>query len=310
MGSSTSGERRSWLQVLGLLAATGALSAVNPGVLVAVPLALLGVFLPPRRAVIVLAALAVGAVTFSGEPLTGLWYLERGWALLLGGWFLALTLRWPQEAFLSRGLGAVAGSVLAVSLLFWVRPGEWAMVDWLVRSRMEAGVSAALELIRANGGSGVVTSSFEAQALQIVAFEELVFPAFLGLASLSALALSWWLYLRLGRGVRAGIGALRDFRFNDQLVWILILGLLVLLLGSGLPERLGTNAVVFMGALYALRGVAVILFVTGGGSLLGGILLLVAFFFVAPLLIAGAFIIGLGDTWLDLRTRRGASSSA
>lgn len=296
--------------MVGLLVAVGGLSVVNPGVLVAVPLALIAAFLPPRRPLALLVALGAGALVFWVEPLTGFWYLERGWALVLGGWFLAITLRWPQERFLSRGLGAVAGAFLAMTLLFWVRPGDWAVVDWAVKSRMETGVSTTLEMIRNNGGAGVVTSAFEAQALQVVAIQELVFPAFLGLASLSALALAWWLYQRIGRGVRTGLGALRDFRFNDQLVWIFILGLLVLLLGSGLPERLGTNAVVFMGALYALRGLAVILFVTGGGSLLGGLLLLVAFFFVAPLMVTGAFIIGLGDTWLDLRTRRGASSSA
>jgi hypothetical protein len=103
------------------------------------------------------------------------------------------------------------------------------------------------------------------------------------------------------------LGALKEFRFNDQLVWILILGLLAVLGSSGLIARFGTNAVVFMGTLYALRGVAVVLFLTGGFSLFGGILLLVGFFLVAPFFLFGAFIIGLGDTWLDLRTRAGGS---
>jgi hypothetical protein len=310
MGSSTSGGRMTWLQVLGLLAATGAFSVVNPGLLVAVPLALLAAVLPPRRAVAVAVALGVGALAFLGEPYSGLWYVERAWALLLGGWFLALTLRWPGERFLPRGWGAVAGAFLVMALLFWVRPGEWAMLDWAIRSRLEAGFRFALAVIRSNDGTGVVTDAFEAQVWQMITFLGSVFPALLGLASLSALALAWWLYLRIGRGIRNGISSLRDFRFNDQLVWVFISGLLVLLLSSGLPERLGTNAVVFMGALYALRGVAVILFVTGGGSLLGGLLFLVAFFLVAPLILIGAMIIGLGDTWLDLRTRRRASSSA
>jgi hypothetical protein len=113
----------------------------------------------------------------------------------------------------------------------------------------------------------------------------------------------------------SGLGPFREFRFHDQLVWVLILGLLLFLgsfgfldrLGPGL-ERLGTNTVVFMGALYALRGAAVVLFMAGGVSLFGGLLLLLGFFFVWPLLLAAAFVMGLGDTWLDLRTRGALSS--
>jgi hypothetical protein len=66
--------------------------------------------------------------------------------------------------------------------------------------------------------------------------------------------------------------------------------------------------VVFMGALYALRGVAVVLFLAGGVSLLGGIFLALGLLLVAPVLMTGAFVIGLGDTWLDLRARRRKTS--
>jgi hypothetical protein len=131
----------------------------------------------------------------------------------------------------------------------------------------------------------------------------LVFPALLGLASLSALGFSWWLYKRVSRSPDPGIGALKDFRFNDQMVWILILGMVALLLSSGAIERVGVNALVFMGALYALRGAGVVLFLTGGFSLFGGILLLVGFFLLAPFMVLGAMFIGLGDTWFDLRNR-------
>jgi hypothetical protein len=121
--------------------------------------------------------------------------------------------------------------------------------------------------------------------------------------------LGWWAFLRLAKGDRDGVGALGDFRFPDHLVWVLILGLAILLGPFGALERLGANTVVFMGALYALRGVAVILFITGGVSFIGLLLLLVGFFLVAPLLLAGAFIIGVGDTWLNLRARFGQAGT-
>jgi hypothetical protein len=197
-----------------------------------------------------------------------------------------------------------------MALLFWVQPGHWAVVDWAVRSRMERGMSAALEAFRYLRPEGL-SETFEARAAEAMVLQGTIFPALLGLASLAALGLAWWLWNRLSLGEEGDrLGPLREFRFNDQLVWILILGLGVLLLGSGLLGRLGTNTVVFMGALFALRGVAVVLFLSGGVSFLGIVLFLVGLLFLAPLLVTGAFVIGLGDAWLNLRARKEQLDSA
>jgi hypothetical protein len=288
------------------MAATGLFSVVNPGVLIVIPFGLLVLFMPSRRLLALMLAAAGAVLVAAGDPTSGLWYMERGWTLLLGGCFLALTLRWPDVRFLPRGLGAVLGAFIGVGLLFWVRPGDWAVVDWAVRSKMEFTMNLLLQAIRVSGEPEVFSGTFEARALEVMALQSLIFPALLGLASLSALGLSWWLYKKLTRSSEEGIGPLVEFRFNDQLVWVLILGVVALLASSGVVERIGTNAVVFMGALYALRGAAVVLFLTGGLSLFWGILLLVGLLIVAPLVIMGAviIIIGLGDTWFDLRARR------
>ena len=307
-GGSTG--RRGWVRAVGLMLATGTLSVFNPGVLIAVPLGLLAFFTPPRRGLSTLVAGMAMVLAFGGSPGSGLWYLERGWACLLGGWFLALTLRWPRGRFISRGLGAIAGTFGVMGLLFWSRPGQWAVVSWAVTSRMESGMALAIQALKASLGPDAVSMNFEARALEAMAFQGMIFPALLGLASLAALGTAWWVRLRLGKASEEGIGPLGGFRFNDQLVWVFILGLVALLGTSGLPEQMGTNAVVFMGALYALRGAGVVLFLTGGPTFLGGVLLLFGFFLIAPFLIAGAFVIGLGDTWLNLRARRGAEASS
>jgi hypothetical protein len=303
-------EGRGWGRAIGLLVVTGLLSVVNPGVLVALPLALLSFFSRPRKGVSLLVGCLAMLIVMGGAAGSGLWYAERGWAFLLGGWFLALTLRWPREPFLTRGLGAVAGTFGAVGLLFWARPGQWAVLDWAVTSRMESGMASAIQALRNSMGPGAVTTGFEARALEAMAFQGVIFPALLGLASLSALGTAWWLHLRLVRAREVGVGPVAQFRFSDQLIWVLILGFVLLLGSSGILTRLGTNTVVFMGALYALRGVGVVLFMTGGLSLLGGALLIMGFLFVAPLLIVGAFVIGLGDTWLNLRARRDANAAS
>ena len=65
-----------------------------------------------------------------------------------------------------------------------------------------------------------------------------VFPALLALQSLAALALAWATYHRLGRArLGAPLEPLREFRFNDQLVWGLIVGLTIVLLPTLTPLR-------------------------------------------------------------------------
>jgi hypothetical protein len=142
-----------------------------------------------------------------------------------------------------------------------------------------------------------------------------VFPALLALQSLAALALAWATYHRLAR-VRLGapLRPLREFRFNDQLVWGLIVGLTIVLLPTLSSLRgVGKNLLVFFGALYAVRGFGVLSWFMAPGSL--GVTLTVGFILLfAPVLNAFAALaftmlgvaslaLGLGDTWADWRSR-------
>jgi len=52
-----------------------------------------------------------------------------------------------------------------------------------------------------------------------------------------------------------------------------------------------------------LRGAAVVLFLNGGLSLLGGVVLAMAMLLVAPVILGAALLIGLGDTWLNVREK-------
>jgi hypothetical protein len=142
-----------------------------------------------------------------------------------------------------------------------------------------------------------------------------VFPALLALESLAALALAWATYHRFSRArLGAPLRPLRDFRFNDQLVWGLIVGLTIMLLPTLTAlSGVGKNLLVFFGALYALRGLGVLAWFMAPGSL--GVTLGVGFvmlaapiinFFVALgfiMLGIAALALGLGDTWADWRSR-------
>ncbi|MDX1568753.1 MAG: DUF2232 domain-containing protein [Longimicrobiales bacterium] len=300
-----------WKRALGLFLFTVGASVVNPLVLMAVPFVLLVAVLPAKRAGLVAAGLVAVLFVVGSGPTEGMWYLERGWAVLVGGWFLGLSLRWPKSRFFPRALGAVGGAFAVAALLFRVQPGSWRTVDWLVTSRMRAQAAEIFSAFRLLGGGEGVSPELSDAVYRTVETQGVVFPALLGLASVAALGVAWWFWVRLGQEGRSGLLPLGEFRFNDQLVWIFVLGLALVLLGSSGPwDRLGTNTVVFMGALYALRGAGVLFFLNGGISLGGGLLLALAFVFVAPVMLGGAVVVGLGDTWLDLRTKARAAAES
>ncbi len=134
-------------------------------------------------------------------------------------------------------------------------------------------------------------------------------PALLALESLLALALGWAAYHRLTR-VRIGppLGALRDLRFNDQLVWGLIVGVTVVLLPTLAEWRtVGANLLCFFGTLYALRGAGVLSWLVPNRFAVPAIIgLAVLVPILGPLWVLAAtltltFGLGLGDTWRDFR---------
>ncbi len=305
------GDPREWRRPAALFLLLLAFSAVRPSVLVGLPFALMVLALPIRRPMALLLAGAMVFFSLLGPERTGIWYAERGWAVLLGGWFAALTLRWPATRFLTRALMAVAGAA-GVALAFgFAAPGSLSVLDWGMAERLREGVTTALAAVRVlQGGAETLSPALVTTVYQAAETQAHLFPALLALGSVASLGVAWWLYVRVGLGVRGALAPLKDFRFNDQLVWLFIAGLLVLVISPGEGwMRAGANAVVFMGAMYALRGAAVVLFINGGISVLGVIAVALGLLFVAPIILAGALVIGLGDTWLDLRARAGSRTA-
>ena len=134
-------------------------------------------------------------------------------------------------------------------------------------------------------------------------------PGLLGLESLAALARAWAAWHRLSRTrVGAPLGALSAFRFSDHLVWGVVVGAALVLPVLPQPLRLaGAGCLLFFGTLHVLRGVGVLvwwlperraavlpLLLVAGLSLFspGAVLASVT---------AALLLLGLGDTWRDLR---------
>jgi FAD/FMN-containing dehydrogenase len=279
---------------------------------------------------VAIAVLLTVAGTTTGAKSAGFDNLARGWSLLLAGSFGLVCLLGMQRPLFTRALIALAATLGLAAIMSLVGPV----------SASQASKTVAAEFARRNAETmstlnGVIAShqdEWNQLASKVPQLADLptetdkelslvsgwgrtVFPALLALQSLAALALAWATYHRLGRArLGAPLKPLREFRFNDQLVWGLIVGLTILLLPTMTPVRdLGKNLLVFFGALYAIRGLGVLTWFMAPGSL--GVALAVAFVLLwAPVLNAfaalafmtlavAALALGLGDTWADWRSR-------
>lgn len=303
----TAGERsRGWGLVALLALATLVLSVVQPALLIFVPLALLFVALPPRRPVLVALAGLVGWLAFRDAPgAQTLWYFERGWALLLGAWFVLAVALLPGSRFLARALAALAGTIATVAVFLVVNRGGFAQIDHAVAEQLRFMAGNAIGAWTRAVGLDRVSDDVTRALHAAVELQVKLYPAMLGLASLAALGVAWWAFGRLARGEPAPLGRLREFRFRDELVWLLIGS--VILLGlplDALATRVGENLLTFMAVLYALRGAAVLLVIGGVPGPLGIALTMLVIVFLYPFVMATTFLVGLSDTWLDIRKRR------
>ena len=290
------------LCILVLLTST----AARPSVLVAVAFLLL-VVTNTLRGYAILGATLVAIIIVMVGPYDGMWYLERGWALLLGGCFVGLSIARPKMKISDRALEAVFGALVLAAILMTLMSGAWNIVDWVISDRVRATVAQVVALVSALllswGSEGLATALITA-FYQTADAQILIFPALTALASMSALLLSWWLFIFFSGRSEEALGSVKNFRFNDHLIWMLVVGLFLLFTRWNEPlQRLGSNAVVFIGALCAVRGAAVIVFITGGFSVLGYAMTLLGLVIVTPIVLGGAVLIGIADIYLDFRKR-------
>lgn len=252
--------------------------------------------------------------------------LERGWSLLLAGAFGLACLFGERRPLFGRALAALCIALflaLAMSAMGPVPVSEARQtIGAEFASRNQETMSVINQLMTQHPEW---TSQFSWLANMPADTEKLlkgfsriglmIFPSLLALESLLALALAWAVYHRLSRArIGAPMRPLREFRFNDQLVWGLIVGLTTVFLPTLQSFRgVGRNLLVFFCALYAMRGLAVLAWfmapaalatvLTVGFAMLWVPILgiFVALGFLA--LLIAAFGLGLGDTWADWRRR-------
>jgi predicted membrane protein DUF2232 len=296
-------EGREWLRAAVLFGIAATTSVFQPAVLVGVPFLLLVAHKGMRGMAMSVAVGLAMLVAISGIR-DGYWYVERAWTVILGSWFLAFTLARPTWRFSTRALGSVLSSGASVAVLLSVRSGAWSALDWTVSDRVKSGIATFIDAAAVVRGGEAISPALATAMYEMAEAQLEVFPALIGIASMAALGVAWWLASRLNREGPGALGPLRDFRFNDHFVWIFIGGVLLLVTRWGEPlHRVGSNAVAFMGALYALRGAAVVVFMSGGFSWIGYVIGAMVLALMAPVVLGAAMVIGLGDTWFNVRDR-------
>lgn len=276
--------------------------------------------------VLVMANAAASAGTYGS--------LARGWALLLAGAFGLVCLFGYERPFFARALLSLTLVLVLVLLMGVVGSVSAGQAKTVVAEEFARRNASAIALVeqrtatpewRKLAEQAPVVAEFPAElrkqlgVLSGVGAE--LFPALLALESLCALALAWAIYHRLARQrLGAPLGRLRQFRFNDQLVWGLIVGLTILFVPTLAASRpLGRNLVLFFGALYMLRGLGVLTWFTspralGIAAMIGTVLFILGVVTFIPSLVAMVVLgltfvavvamgLGLGDTWADWRNR-------
>ncbi|MFV1986608.1 MAG: hypothetical protein ACC682_04980 [Gemmatimonadota bacterium] len=253
----------------------------------------------PFSLVFGLALLMVLLVGFRGDPEPGA-YLWRGWGLLIGGGFVVATALAPDRGLFNRALSGLVIAMAVVAVIALVRPEALESLD----GRITAQYNQFFLLVEMGaerwGGAREATALLRTISIA-------VYPAMIALASVSALCIASYLARLLGGG-EAALTPLGSFRFNDYLAWSLIVGLVLLVAPVGAwGVRAGGNIVMFMGGLYVMRGLAVLVWlrttmVSSGRWIAVWLVAAVLFY---PVTLGTALVMGLSDTWLDLRSGLG-----
>lgn len=293
-----------------LVAGAVAFSVWAPPSLVGLPCAALLAVAPDRSPRTRVAAAAVGAVSVALLALPGggrLTAVVRAYTVLVTVAFVAGVLLAPT-GFLRQALRAMLAAGAATALLVqlvWGASG-WGALAW--EATREAGLTMRF----------VVERRADAFALYepVVRFVSVTTPGMLALQTLAGLALAWQWHVRLASPpLGAPLAPFREFRIADGWVWGVVawLGLLVAPV-SGMLDVAGANLGLVLGALYLLRGAAIVVAFSQALGVSATVLVVIAGAAAAlalPLLflVPGLATLGITDTWYQYRRRLAARRS-
>ena len=245
--------------------------------------------------------------------------MQRGWSLLLAACFGVVSIVVPHRVFLTRALASIGIALVIATGAVIVAGGDGREVIDAVTAefvgRNEQFSQNYEQQLRENASfrklveENAMLASLATDAVKSLGELAInagkVFPALLALQSLAVLALAWALFHRLSR-TRIGepLGAIKDFRFDDKLIWGLLLGLTFLIpQGQQDLNTAGWMLVVFFGGLYAARGLGVVAWLLAPRRKWLTAITILLTLVLPQYALAVLLGLGVGDTWADWRNR-------
>jgi hypothetical protein len=226
----------------------------------------------------------------------------RAFSVFAAGGFIALTL-------LDEGT-PVSRALIAAGLGFAALAAWCAMlgVSWYeLRAVVARGLEGSLrELAQQTPGVGKETTDAFKQMAEATPRWAALMPGVVFVQAVIGMLIAWGLH---GRIARQPLGPpappFGTFRFSDQLVWVIVAGLALVLL---VPIKrsfsdLGANLLLVGGLLYATRGLAVVRSAAGRLPAPTAVAISIATLLLLPFVLGGLTVLGLADTWLDFRRR-------
>lgn len=265
---------------------------------------------PSTRREWIALGIAVPLLVLSLAGVGGLFqqFVRASGVLLTGAFVVAMLIRpgavFPRAA-LAVGLAAAAALVWGERLGF-----GWPQVQTAAAHETSAFFSAQAAAAASQGAAGDAARQLFTELAERGGAVAALFPAILVLAAVAGLALAWRLYQELAsRPIARTDGSFAGFRFGDQLVWIPVLALAVLVLPLG--DRLGEislrvlaqNVLLVAVALYCVRGLAVFWTIARAAPRAIVLVLTLVALFLSPFAVSGLALLGLADSWLDFRRR-------
>ena len=245
-------------------------------------------------------------------------------AVLMTGAFIAISAADRRTAF-TRAAWSVLVASLAIVVWCAVWGIRWPDIEialtrqWWAFCRNLA-LAATFAEVSASGHAFIERMADAGRPLARLFPGRLIVSGILGLV----VAASWHERIS-GRPIGRAVERLSTFRFTDQLIWLVILGVAVLVVPEirafqSLADRfavwevwlyaisslapVATNLLVVCGALYVARGAAVIRRLLRPGPAIA--LAIVATMFLLPFALAALAALGVADTWIDFRQKMSA----
>lgn len=249
-----------------------------------------------------LSAIVAWTVLWLFQPAGVATQIIRGGGIMVTGAFVAAVLWRPER--LGRNVAIAVAAGLAGTLWWtWILGVTWERVEFALTRATWATFQTMARSMAAFDGPGAAEDAAAGIALMVR-----LFPGLAVLAAGTGLLVAWAVYQRVAlRPVGGPAAPFINFRGSDHLLWGLVVPLAILISPArDTLDLVAVNALLVFGVIYVIRGAAILTWFMRSKSRLGSLglgLLAIAALFVLPIAGSGLLLLGIVDTWIDIRRR-------